>query len=37
MTDTKAFCAVQSTPRRMRAAFLNCWGSYTPLAYFFCC
>ena len=22
-------------PRRMRAAFLNCWGSCTPLAYFF--
>ena len=31
---TKAICAVQA-PRRMRAAFLNCSGSCTPLAYFF--
>ena len=31
---TKALCAVQA-PRRLRAAFLNCWGSCTPLAYFF--
>ena len=31
---TKAFCAVQAS-RRLRAAFLNCWGSCTPLAYFF--
>ena len=34
-TTTKALCAVQSTPWRLRAAFLNCWGSCTPLAYFF--
>ena len=31
---TKAICAVPAS-RRMRAAFLNCWGSCTPLAYFF--
>ncbi len=31
---TKAICAVLA-PRRMRAAFLNCSGSCTPLAYFF--
>ncbi len=31
---TKALCAVLA-PRRMRAAFLNCSGSCTPLAYFF--
>ena len=32
----KALCAVPAS-RRMRAALLNCWGSCTPLAYFFCC